>query len=69
MNEDIKTFLYEIACGIIDIIDENTRLQQENKKLKHYKEERERGDQKQLQDSMNTFWETVELFAKVKETK
>ena len=61
-NEDIKTFLYEIACGIIDIIDENTILRQENKELKHYKEERARMDQEQVQSSVNTFWETVEKF-------
>lgn len=61
-NEDIKSFLYSIACGIIDIIDENTRLRQENKELKHYKEERTRMDKEQLQNSINTFWETVEKF-------
>lgn len=63
MNEDMKSFLYDIACGIIDIIGENARLQQENKELKEYKKEREQMDQEQLQNSIDTFWETIECFA------
>lgn len=69
MNENMKSFLYDIACCIIDIIDENTILQQENKELKKYKEERIKMDQQQLQNSINTFWGTVECFVEKKETK
>ena len=55
MDEQTKTLLYNLACGIIDLIDENERLQRENKNLIAYKERRAEMDAKHLQTQMDVF--------------
>ena len=55
MDEQTKTLLYNLACGIIDLIDENERLQRENRNLNAYKDQRVQMDAKYLQTQMDVF--------------
>lgn len=55
MDKQTKTLLYNLACGIIDLIDENERLQRENRNLTAYKEHRAEMDAKYLQTQIDVF--------------
>ena len=54
-EQHTKDFLYNIALGIIDLIDENERLQRENANLTAYKEQRVKMDAQHLQRQIDTF--------------
>lgn len=55
MEEQTKELLYNLACGIIELINENERLERENKNLTAYKERRAEMDTKYLQKQMDVF--------------
>lgn len=55
MDEQTKTLLYNLASGIIDLINENERLQRENQNLTAYKERRVKMDAKYLQTQIDVF--------------
>jgi hypothetical protein len=59
MDEQTKTLLYNLACGIIDLINENERLQRENKNLTAYKERRAEMDAEHLKMQTNAFYDTI----------
>lgn len=57
--DDIKDLLYDLATGIIDLIDENEKLKRENRNLTAYKEQRVEMDVRHLQTQIDTFNDIV----------
>lgn len=64
MDEQTKELLYNLAFGIIDLINENERLQRENEELRAYKEQRFEMDAQHLQTQMNTLNEIGSMVTK-----
>jgi hypothetical protein len=60
MDEQTKTLLYNLAQGILDLLEENSGLQIENAELKLYKERREKMDAEHLQTQANAFGQTID---------
>ena len=59
MDEQTKTLLYNLAQGILDLLEENSGLHIKNAALQLYKERREKMDAEHLQRQTNAFYDTI----------
>ena len=61
-----KELLREFAYDLLDLLEENERLQEENKELREYKEQRTKEDADYLQMQQDTLTNVLTMLVKEK---
>lgn len=61
-----KELLREFAYDLLDLLEENERLQEENKELREYKKQRIKGDAECLQIQQDTLTDVLMMLVEKK---
>lgn len=61
-----KEFLREFAYDLLDLLEENEKLQEENKELRKYKKQRTKEDAEYLQMQQDTLTNVLTMLVKEK---
>lgn len=61
-----KEFLREFAYDLLDLLEENERLQEENKELRKYKKQRTKEDAEYLQMQQDTLTNVLTMLVEKK---